>query len=101
MEESLLGSESKDVDDFKGRVWAESKKLWRIAFPAMVSRVSQFGMFVITQAFIGHINQLELAAYSLVQIFTVRFAQGILVRKYFLLDRSVTFKEKQNRNHWS
>ncbi|KAJ4721379.1 Protein DETOXIFICATION [Melia azedarach] len=79
MEESLLGSESKDVDDFKGRVWAESKKLWRIAFPAMVSRVSQFGMFVITQAFIGHINQLELAAYSLVQIFTVRFAQGILI----------------------
>lgn len=80
MEERLLGSEAKDIDDLKGRVWKESKKLWRVAFPAMLARVSQYGMFVITQGFIGHLGEVELAAYALIQIIAVRFSNGILVR---------------------
>lgn len=79
MEERLLGSEAKDIDDLKGRVWKESKKLWRVAFPAMLARVSQYGMFVITQGFIGHLGEVELAAYALIQIIAVRFSNGILV----------------------
>lgn len=79
MEERLLGSEAKDIDDLKGRVWKESKKLWRVVFPAMLARVSQYGMFVITQGFIGHLGEVELAAYALIQIIAVRFSNGILI----------------------
>ncbi|KAL9423071.1 hypothetical protein AB3S75_035210 [Citrus x aurantiifolia] len=79
MEERLLGSEAKDIDDLRGRVWKESKKLWRVAFPAMLARVSQYGMFVITQGFIGHLGEVELAAYALIQIIAVRFSNGILI----------------------
>ncbi|GLT59624.1 hypothetical protein SLA2020_324320 [Shorea laevis] len=60
------------------RVWEESKKIWRVGFPAMLSRVSSFGMFVVTQAFSGHFSEVELAAYSLIQIIIIRFANGIL-----------------------
>lgn len=80
MEERLLGSEAKDISDLKERIWTESKKLWRVAFPAMLTRVSQYGMFVITQGFIGHLGKVELAAYALIQIIAVRFSNGILVR---------------------
>ncbi|XVE90295.1 hypothetical protein DITRI_Ditri20bG0066300 [Diplodiscus trichospermus] len=79
MDERLLGSETKNSGELNERVWLESKKLWRIAFPAMLTKLTSFGMFVITQAFIGHISKVELAAYSLVQIITVRFAYGILL----------------------
>ncbi|KAJ6296815.1 hypothetical protein OIU78_022523 [Salix suchowensis] len=79
MEEKLLGSESKGVNDLKGRVWEESKKIWRVGFPSMLARVSQFGMFVVTQAFIGHVAEIELAGYALTQIIAVRFANGILL----------------------
>ncbi|KAK0598933.1 hypothetical protein LWI29_000842 [Acer saccharum] len=79
MEERLLGSEAKENGDLKWRVWRESKKLWRIALPAMLARVTQYGMFVITQGFIGHIGEVDLAAYALIQIIAIRFANGILL----------------------
>lgn len=68
----------------KEKFWEESKQLWKIAFPAIVSRVALFGIYVVTQAFIGHIGKLELAAYAIVQIMAIRFAHGILVRILFL-----------------
>ncbi|KAK2638414.1 hypothetical protein Ddye_026209 [Dipteronia dyeriana] len=79
MAERLLGSEAKENGDLKWRFWRESKKLWRIALPAMLARVSQYGMFVITQGFIGHIGEVDLAAYALIQIIAIRFANGILL----------------------
>ncbi|KAL3755042.1 hypothetical protein ACJRO7_002163 [Eucalyptus globulus] len=79
MEERLLGTEAKDMSSLAGRVWAESKKAWRVTFPAMLARVTNFGVFVVTQAFIGHISKTELAAYALIQIIGVRFANGILL----------------------
>ncbi|KAG8649902.1 hypothetical protein MANES_08G150475v8, partial [Manihot esculenta] len=76
-EERLLAkSESSDL---KEKFWEESKQLWKIAFPAIVSRVALFGIYVVTQAFIGHIGKLELAAYAIVQIMAIRFAHGILL----------------------
>ncbi|KAJ6757640.1 MULTIDRUG RESISTANCE PROTEIN [Salix koriyanagi] len=36
-----------DGSDLKKRVWNESKKLWKIAFPGMIARVTSFGMIVI------------------------------------------------------
>ncbi|OWM73143.1 hypothetical protein CDL15_Pgr001257 [Punica granatum] len=63
----------------KGRVWEEEKKIWRVTFPAMLSRVTNFGFFVVTQAFIGHVGETQLAAYALIQTIGVRFAFGILL----------------------
>ncbi|KAF2288118.1 hypothetical protein GH714_004509 [Hevea brasiliensis] len=56
----------------------ESKKLWKTAFPTMLTKITQFGMLVVTQAFIGRTGKLELAAYSIVQIIVVRLGQGTL-----------------------
>ncbi|KAJ4847709.1 hypothetical protein Tsubulata_004445 [Turnera subulata] len=78
MENRLLGSEAEDINTLTGRIWVESKKIWKVGFPAMLARLSQYGMFVVTQAFIGHIGELELAGYALIQIITVRFSNGIL-----------------------
>ncbi|XVF30685.1 hypothetical protein REPUB_Repub16aG0079500 [Reevesia pubescens] len=78
MDERLL-SEPKENSNLRRRVWEESKKLWRVGFPSMLARVTAFGMFVVTQAFIGHIGELQLAAYALIQVITVRFANGILL----------------------
>ncbi|KAK9289384.1 hypothetical protein L1049_007539 [Liquidambar formosana] len=79
MEDNLLGSEAIAKSDLKGRIWVESKKLWTVAFPTMLCRVTAFGMLVVTQVFMGYIGELDLAGYALIQIITVRFTNGILL----------------------
>lgn len=77
--EALLRSRTGNVISLKRRVWIESKMFWRVAFPSMLTRTTSFGIFVVTQAFMGHISELDLAAYALIQVITVRFANGILL----------------------
>uniref|UniRef100_A0A7N0RJ15 Protein DETOXIFICATION n=2 Tax=Kalanchoe fedtschenkoi TaxID=63787 RepID=A0A7N0RJ15_KALFE len=77
MEQPLL--ESNTSENLKSRVWLETKRLWTTAFPTMLARVGFFGVLVVTQAFIGQISELDLAAYALVQTITVRFVNGILL----------------------
>jgi MATE family multidrug resistance protein len=84
MDERLLGPQPENIITLPRRIWVESKKIWKIAFPAMLARVSQFGMFVVTQAFIGHLGEEDLAAYALIQIITVRFVNGILVSVFII-----------------
>ena len=79
VEERLLGAEEVETEDIKSKIWTESKKIWRIAFPGIIARVTSFGTLVVTQLFLGHISALDLAAYALVQTFFVRFVNGILV----------------------
>lgn len=79
VEERLLGSEAEVPTDLKRRIWVESKLIWRIAFPSILSRVTSFGMIVVTQVFLGHVSELDLAAYALVQSVLLRFVNGILV----------------------
>ncbi|KAF9588875.1 hypothetical protein IFM89_016838 [Coptis chinensis] len=79
IKDKLLGSDTEDTKDLKLRVWVESKKFWTVAFPAIITRITQFGILVVTQSFMGHIGATELAAYALTQIFLVRFANGILL----------------------
>lgn len=74
--------ESKPSSDMKERVWVETKKLWTTAFPTMIARVGFFEVLVVTQAFIGQISELDLAAYALDQTITVRFSNGILVMPF-------------------
>ncbi|KAK1392062.1 Multidrug resistance pump [Heracleum sosnowskyi] len=64
---------------FKDRIWTESKKMWIVAGPAIFTRFSTMGVSIISQAFIGHVGSLELAAYALVSTVFLRFAIGILL----------------------
>lgn len=81
-EKLLIDSEREDRSSLRGRIWREQKLLWRIASPAMLSRVSSYGIIVVTQSFIGHVSELELAAYALTQTILLRFVNGILVNLY-------------------
>ncbi|GAV57464.1 MatE domain-containing protein [Cephalotus follicularis] len=79
MEEGLIALEGQDTPTMKTRVWFESKKIWRIAFPSMLFRVSGFGLYLVTQSFIGHIGEVPLVAYALVQTMIIRFVNGVLL----------------------
>ncbi|KAL0453339.1 UNVERIFIED_CONTAM: Phosphatidylinositol N-acetylglucosaminyltransferase subunit A [Sesamum latifolium] len=79
MQERLLSSAADENSDLKGRIWEESKKIWRVALPSIISRVSSFGTIVVTQLFIGHISSVDLAAYALVQTISERFVDGIVI----------------------
>ncbi|KAI6687719.1 hypothetical protein NL676_024547 [Syzygium grande] len=64
-------------EPLKDRIWRETKKMWIVAAPAIFTRFSNFGIYVISQAFIGHIGSTELAAYSLVFAVLLRFSNGV------------------------
>ncbi|CAH9072495.1 unnamed protein product [Cuscuta europaea] len=61
------------------KIWSEMKKLSVVAFPAIFTRFTTFGITVISQAFVGHIDPVDLAAYALVQTVLLRFCNGILL----------------------
>ncbi|MQL99004.1 hypothetical protein Taro_031728 [Colocasia esculenta] len=61
------------------KVWAESKKLWRIVGPAIFTRLAIYSTNVITQAFAGHLGDLELAAMSIANTVIVGFNFGLLL----------------------
>lgn len=82
MEERLLSSEADSTSNLKGRIWDESKKMWRVAFPAILTRVTSYGMLVVTQSFVGHISQLDLSGYALTLNVIIRFVNGIVVSTY-------------------
>ncbi|KAB2631637.1 protein TRANSPARENT TESTA 12-like [Pyrus ussuriensis x Pyrus communis] len=85
VKETGVGEEETRIIDgdeelsLKRRVWIETKKMWVVAGPAIFTRVATFGTNVISQAFIGHIGSVQLAAFSLVFTVLVRFANGILL----------------------
>ncbi|XP_030527562.1 protein DETOXIFICATION 27 [Rhodamnia argentea] len=61
------------------RVWVESKMLWHIVGPSIFSRVASYTMFVITQAFAGHLGDLELAAVALTNNLIIGLDFGLLL----------------------
>ncbi|KAG0544074.1 hypothetical protein BDA96_02G243600 [Sorghum bicolor] len=67
----ISGSELPDrrgggkISELAKEVWGESKKLWVVAGPAAFTRLTFYGMTVVSQAFAGHIGDLELAAFSI------------------------------------
>ncbi|XP_042002857.1 protein DETOXIFICATION 24-like isoform X2 [Salvia splendens] len=79
IEERLLSFKEEEGSNLKRRICSESKKIWRIATPGVISRVSSFGTIVVTQSFVGHISAVDLAGYALVQTLSVRFVNGILI----------------------
>ncbi|KVI08575.1 Multi antimicrobial extrusion protein [Cynara cardunculus var. scolymus] len=77
-----LGAKLPDQEldlSFRQRYLIESKKLWHIVGPAIFSRIASYSMFVITQAFAGHLGDLELAAISIATSVIVGFDFGLLL----------------------
>lgn len=72
-----VGQENQDP--LASRVWTETKKLWQIVGPAIFSRVATFSMNIITQAFAGHLGDVELAAISIANTVIVGFNFGLLL----------------------
>ncbi|XP_074281567.1 protein DETOXIFICATION 27-like [Silene latifolia] len=66
-------------EDIVRKVWVESKKLWHIVGPSIVSRIASYSMLVITQAFAGHLGDLELAAISIGCNVIVGFDYGLML----------------------
>ncbi|XP_024316164.1 protein DETOXIFICATION 29 isoform X2 [Brachypodium distachyon] len=58
--------------------WEESKLLWRVAFPAVLTEVFQFSIGFVTASFVGHIGVVELAAVTAVESILEGFAYGVL-----------------------
>ncbi|KAI6689271.1 hypothetical protein NL676_026099 [Syzygium grande] len=61
------------------RAWAETRKLWHIIGPAIFGRVAQYTMMIVTQAFAGHLGEVELAAMSIVINVIIGFNYGLLL----------------------
>lgn len=61
------------------KVWIESKKLWLIVGPSIFSRVASFTMNVVTQAFAGHLGDVQLASISIANTVIVGFNFGLLL----------------------
>ncbi|KAK7366853.1 hypothetical protein VNO80_08854 [Phaseolus coccineus] len=81
LEPHPLTDERDDEQDQKlaPRFWIESKKLWHIVGPSILSRVLSYSMLVITQAFAGRLGDLELAAISIANNVVVGFDFGLLL----------------------
>ncbi|WZZ38039.1 hypothetical protein YC2023_034298 [Brassica napus] len=54
-----------DEAEEDGDIVVETKKLWRIVGPAIFTRITTYLILIITQAFAGHLGELELAAISI------------------------------------
>lgn len=65
--------------DLVTRLWIESKKLWYIVGPSIFSRVTSYSILVISQAFAGHLNDLDLAAFSIAVTVVIGFDMGLMV----------------------
>lgn len=76
------GAKDREIKDLASRFWIESKKLWHIVGPAIFSRVVSFSMNVITQAFAGHLGDIELAAMSIAGSVILGFSFGLLVIQF-------------------
>jgi multidrug resistance protein, MATE family len=61
------------------KCWHESKKLWHIALPAILTMVFQFSISFVTVAFAGRIGDVELDAVAVVENVIEGFVYGILV----------------------
>ena len=66
-------------EDIVTRVWIESKKLWQIVGPAVLSRISTYSVIVISQVFAGHLGDLDLAAVSIALNVIIGFDFGLMV----------------------
>ncbi|XP_062200245.1 protein DETOXIFICATION 30-like isoform X2 [Phragmites australis] len=58
--------------------WEESRRLWHVAFPVILTEVFQFSIGFVTTGFVGHLGEVELAAVTVVENILENFAFGVL-----------------------
>lgn len=75
--EDVEGAEEKQ--GLTSRIWNESKKLWIVVGPAIFGRISLNTANFVTQAFAGHLGDLELAAMSIAASVILGFTFGLMV----------------------
>ncbi|KAL0754861.1 hypothetical protein Bca101_092529 [Brassica carinata] len=68
-----------NVGDFVREFRIESKKLWKLAGPAIFTSMAQFSLGAITQVFAGHISTIALAAVSIENSVIAGFSFGIML----------------------
>ncbi|CDY26602.1 BnaA09g46750D [Brassica napus] len=68
-----------NVKDFAREFRIESKKLWKLAGPAIFTSMAQFSLGAITQVFAGHISTIALAAVSIENSVIAGFSFGIML----------------------
>lgn len=61
------------------RFASESRKLWRLAGPAIFTSISQYSLGALTQTFAGQVSELDLAAVSVENSVIAGFAFGVMV----------------------
>ncbi|KAK1275991.1 Protein TRANSPARENT TESTA 12 [Acorus gramineus] len=61
------------------KTWKESKEMWHIAGPAILTAIFEFSIGVVTSAYVGQMGDVELAAVSIVQNVIEGFAYGIML----------------------
>ncbi|KAM7518535.1 hypothetical protein LguiB_017497 [Lonicera macranthoides] len=57
--------EEEEERGLKWKVWIETKKLWNVAGPSIIGRLTSYSMNIATQAFAGHLGDIELASVSI------------------------------------
>ncbi|KAM3303829.1 hypothetical protein P3S67_014860 [Capsicum chacoense] len=67
------------VKDFVREFSAESKKLWYLAAPAILTSICQYSIGATTQVFAGHVGTIQLAAISVENCAIAGFAFGVML----------------------
>ncbi|KAL6995623.1 hypothetical protein U1Q18_005758 [Sarracenia purpurea var. burkii] len=57
----------------------ESKKLWKIAGPTIVTALCQFSLGALSQTFVGQVGEIELAAFSVANSVVAGLAFGVML----------------------
>ncbi|RZC90665.1 hypothetical protein C5167_028498 [Papaver somniferum] len=70
-------NEISDPVSFCRKVWEESKMVWYIAGPCILSAIFQYSLAFTTQTWVGHVGTLELAAFGLQNLVISGLTYGI------------------------
>ncbi|XP_059644124.1 protein DETOXIFICATION 27-like [Cornus florida] len=79
---TIRSNDTEEYDHHETLSWkicSESKKLWHIVGPTIFSRLTSYSMVVVTQAFAGHLGDLQLAAISIAYNVILGFDFGLLL----------------------
>ncbi|XP_016684108.2 protein DETOXIFICATION 27-like [Gossypium hirsutum] len=77
-QKKIYGEMKMGKKDLSTRLWIETKKLWVIVGPSIISPVASYSMNIITQAFAGHLGDVQLAAISIANTAIVGFNFGLI-----------------------
>ncbi|KAM0929092.1 hypothetical protein ACQ4PT_001847 [Festuca glaucescens] len=71
------------ISKMAGKSWQESKLMWHIAFPVILTIVCNFSIGFVTSGFAGHVGEVELAAVTVSKNVIEGFSYGVLVRMHY------------------